>query len=175
MKQRSDFSVMQRLIGISNPTSAPARRDPAAGGALSRRVWMSVLRLCLGAAIVLAPISARAAEPVSVPKGAQTQTINKNMSLVTLLGPGEFQVVSAGAGWVTFKNVKTQMTVRYRMNAGTSFESGRKIKVTAADFSNAGGTGSDLNCGPCEKRCTFVNADTVSCHCISPDGRSCRP
>ena len=182
MKQRSDFSVTQWLIGMSNPTSEPARRDPAAGGALPGRVWMSAVRLCLGAAIVLGPISGRAAEPVSVPKGVQTQAIKKNMSLVTLLGPGEFEVVSVGAGWVTFKNVKTQTSVRYRMNAGT-FETGRKIMVSPDDYRNAGGTGSDLNCGTCRKECTVVSTgsspgpadDITSCVCISSDGRSCRP
>lgn len=182
MKQRSDYGVMQRRPGMSNPASAPTRRDPAAGGRLPNRVWMSAVRLCLGAAIVLGPISGWAAEPVSVKaKEAQAQTIKKNMSLVTLLGPGEFEVVAAGAGWVTFKNVKTQKVERYRMNTG-KFETGQRIKVTADDFRNAGGTGSDLNCGSCRKDCTVVSTgsdpgpadDTISCVCISPDGRSCR-
>lgn len=128
-------------------------------------------------------IAAATVAPAAEPVGTQAApAIRKSMSLATLLGPGEFLVVGASEGWVEFRNVKTRATARYRMGAGSSLDTGRRIKVTKEDFQNAGGTGSDLNCGPCRKECTIVSTgsdpgtgdDTVSCVCISPDGRACR-
>jgi hypothetical protein len=111
---------------------------------------------------------------------ATSVQLKKDMKLITALGVGEFQVTGVGPDWVAFKNVRTQKTARYRRNAG-NFETGMRIRVTAEDFSNSGGTGADLNCGTCRKDCTTVSTgsdpgpgdDTVSCVCISPDGRAC--
>ncbi len=107
--------------------------------------------------------------------------LKKDMKLITALGVGEFEVTGVGSDWVAFKNVRTQKTARFRRNAG-KFETGTRIKVTAEDYSNSGGTGADLNCGTCRKDCTTVSTgsdpspsdDTISCVCISPDGRACR-
>ncbi len=133
--------------------------------------------LALGALVFS---TAGAAEPVG---RKAAPAIEKTMTLATLLGPGDFQVVKTADGWVEFRNVRTGATNRYRMGAGATLEGGRRIKVTAADCADGGGTGADLDCGSCKKECTIVATgsdpgpadDTVSCVCISPDGRSCRP
>lgn len=144
------------------------------GKTMKNRTSLSFAACVLGACLATA---APAAEPV----GTKATQKPKTMSLVTLLGPGEFQVVSAGPEWVEIKNLRSGKVARLRMGAG-EFETGRRIKITKDTFQNAGGTGSDLNCGPCTKECTTVSTgsspgpedDTVSCVCISPDGRACK-